>query len=152
MELLDCTTSRFLMTTPAHALGKLAAHYGRRISRAGFLRIPCPAHGSTSDSLSVWADDGLAAKCFAGCEYWAIVAALERETGLTLRRQEADGYGTPDRRPQVAPAAEGPLSYAEVAALLGNDHLGAGQVRQNEYQRPPRPARRRRGTGAGFGQ
>ena len=139
MELLDCTTSRFLMTTPAHALGKLAAHYGRRISGAGFLRIPCPAHGSTSDSLSVWADDGLAAKCFAGCSYPDVLAALERETGLTLRRQEADGYGTPDRRPQAAPAAEGPLSYAEVAALVGNNHLGAGQVRQNEYQLPPPP-------------
>ena len=139
MELLDYNTTVNLMTTPAHALDRIAAHYGRRISGAGFLRIPCPAHGSTSDSLSVWADDGLAAKCFAGCEYWAIVAALERETGLTLRRQEADGYGTPDRRPQAAPAAEGPLSYAEVAALVGNNHLGAGQVRQNEYQLPPPP-------------
>ena len=143
MELLDYTLPaippQVAIIPPAHALARIAGHFGRRINGAGFLRMPCPAHGSKGDSLSLWADKGIAARCFAGCQYQDIVAALEAATGLNLARQEADGYGTPDRRPQAAPIAEGPLSYAEVAALLGTAHLGPGEVRQPQPQPPARP-------------
>ena len=160
MELLDYTTTRNTAASgndipPAHALARLSPDTSAGVSTAaGFLRMPCPAHGSKSDSLSVWAgDNGLAARCFAGCGYsrtfWPPWSGKPAWYPTPARKPTVTAL--PDRRPQVAPAAEGPLSYAEVAALLGNDHLGAGQVRQNDYQRPPLPTRRRRGTAAASG-
>ena len=55
MELLDYTLPaippQVVIIPPAHALARIAGHFGRRINGAGFLRMPCPAHGSKSDSL-----------------------------------------------------------------------------------------------------
>ena len=62
----------------------------RRPDSAGRYRVLGVCHSARSNpSLSIWDGDngGLGAYCFAGCEYPAIVAALERTTGLPLRKE-----------------------------------------------------------------
>ena len=64
--------------------------HARRPDSAGRYRVLGVCHSARSNpSLSIWDGDngGLGAYCFAGCEYPAIVEALERATGLTLARE-----------------------------------------------------------------
>ena len=70
----------------ATIIDAIAARVGRSVSSRG-LRMPCPAHGG--DGLNLLVSDGkdgrLRVHCFsAGCERDAILAALERLTGLKL--------------------------------------------------------------------
>ena len=106
--------------SPHTTLDYLAALTNCRIS-SGYLRIPCPAHGGTNPSLSLWVNrdgNGIGARCHsAGCSYAEIAAAIADHLGISIGRQHS-GHYTPTmgsgttRRPNTAPRPQDLRSYA----------------------------------------
>ena len=77
---------------------------GARKSGRGYV-AKCPAHDDNSPSLSVTESDNgvVLAKCFAGCDYKAIVAALGLEPGGKAAPPPARPQTARRRRPEPAP-------------------------------------------------
>lgn len=87
---------------------------GHRPDSAGRYRVLGVCHAARRNpSLSIWDGDdgGLGAHCFAGCEYPAIIDALERATGLTLGRERQT------RTPRPTKSAEPDMTPVEAAMM-----------------------------------
>ena len=88
--------------TPSERLAAIATFYGARVTRGGTQAyIRCPIHGGQTANLSLTVKvDVLYANCLAyQCDFKAINAALEQETGVRLWER---------RDPNTRPAALSP--------------------------------------------
>ena len=92
-----------------HEVGAVLDRF--RLSSTATAKARCPAHDDRSPSLSLKVGDGgkLLLKCFAGCEYSAIKAALE-ERGLVFPHAMANADPFPGKRPSERRAAPAPTA------------------------------------------
>lgn len=105
---------------------------GRRPDPAGRYRVLGICHQARHNpSLSIWDGDdgGLGAHCFAGCEYPAIIDALERATGLTLARERTIRPPRPvtPKEPDMTPLQAAMLAQRMIqdAELATHPYLAA---------------------------
>ena len=109
-----------------HEVGAVLERF-RLSSTATTAKARCPAHDDRSPSLSLKVGDGgkLLLKCFAGCEYSAIKAALE-ERGLVFPHARANADPFPGKRPSERRAAPTPTAEE-------HDWTSSASINDTEY-------------------
>ena len=100
-----------------HLIEQIISHYGGKKVGHNNWRCKCPAHnGNTPDSLKLWVvkETGhIAVKCFggSGCPWKDLVTQIEKDTGISLRRNKKEYRPPPVNKSEQKPSLTEKYEY-----------------------------------------